>query len=85
MILLVDFHVYLWLLLSKKPRLKGSSAKKGTLTENFLGADAPFAPPAPEDLHIIDVSCSEKTLFKKTQIDKRHIDKEKIQGSDERS
>ena len=49
MILFVDFHVYFWLLLSKRPHLKGSSAKKGTSIENFggRGADAPFAAPPP--------------------------------------
>ena len=37
MILLVDFHVHFWLLLSKRAHLKGSSAKKGTSTDNFGG------------------------------------------------
>ena len=50
MILLVDFHVYFWLLLSKRAHLKGSSEKKGTSTENLGGAVAPFAIPAPEGL-----------------------------------
>ena len=53
-ILLVDFHVHFWLLLSKRAHLKGSSAKKGTSAEKFEGADAPSAPPptspAPEGL-----------------------------------
>ena len=46
MIVLVDFHVHFWLFLSKKGHLKGSSAKKGTSTEKFGGADAP-SPPLP--------------------------------------
>ena len=34
-----------------------------------------------QDWHIIDLSCSEKTFFKKTQIDKKHIDiKRKYKG-----
>ena len=34
MILLVDFDVHFWLLLSKGAHLKGSSGKKGTSSEN---------------------------------------------------
>ena len=49
MILLVDFHVHFWLLLSKRAHLKGSSAKKGTSTENFGRDDAPSAPTAPAE------------------------------------
>ena len=52
MTLLVDFHVHFWLLLSKRAHLKGSSAKKGTSTEIFGRANAPFAPCAPEALEI---------------------------------
>ena len=51
MILLVDFHVHLWLLFSKKAHLKGSSTKKDTSAENFRGDEAPSASsPAPEGL-----------------------------------
>ena len=54
MILLVDFQVHCWLLLSKRAHLKESSAKKGTSTENFffggMGVDAPSALPTPEGL-----------------------------------
>ena len=53
-ILLVDFHVYCWLLLFKKSTFKGLISKKGTSTENFGGADAPSAPPAPEGLYTSD-------------------------------
>ena len=63
MILLVDFHVHFWLLLSKRAHLKGSSAKKSTSSENFGGADAPsthqtplppppLIPLAPEGLYL---------------------------------
>ena len=37
MILLVDFDVHFWLLLSKGAHLKGSSGKKGTSSENVWG------------------------------------------------
>ena len=52
-ILLVDFHVHCWLLLSKRAHLKESPAKKATSTENFGGADPPSVPPppAPEGLN----------------------------------
>ena len=50
-ILLVNFHVYFGLLLSKRAHLEESWGKKGTLTKKFgVGADAPSAPPAPEGL-----------------------------------
>ena len=48
MILLVDFHAYFGLLLSKRTHLKGSSEKKGTFKENFGEADDPSVPLAPE-------------------------------------
>ena len=60
MILFVDFHVHFWLLLSKRVHLKGSSAKKGTLTENFWVADAPSAPPAPEGLILYELDKIDK-------------------------
>ena len=51
MILLVDFHVHFWLLLSKRAYLKGSSAKKAHQQKTLGGANAPSAsPPAPEGL-----------------------------------
>ena len=41
----IDFHVHFLLLLSERAHLKGSSKKKGALTENFEGTDAPLPPP----------------------------------------
>ena len=43
-ILLADFHVHCWLLLSKRANLKDSTAKKGTSTGNFGGL-TPSLPP----------------------------------------
>ena len=36
MIVLVDFHIHCWLLLSKRAHLKESPAKKATSTDNFF-------------------------------------------------
>ena len=39
LVLSIDFHFWFWLLLSKRTHLKGSSKKKGILTENLRGRD----------------------------------------------
>ena len=50
----IDFHVHFWFLLSKKGTFKGLFEKKGTLAENFGGADNTPAPsPAPEGLFFL--------------------------------
>ena len=57
MILIVDFHVHFWLLLSKRTHLKGSSAKREHRQRTFGGgggADAPSGPPVPEGLKFHD-------------------------------
>ena len=46
-ILLVDFHVYFGLLLSKRAHFKGSSEKKGASTESFQGGQTPPLQPPP--------------------------------------
>ena len=46
MILLVDFHVHFWLLLSKRAHLKGSSAKRAD-QQRTLGGGGGLKPPLP--------------------------------------
>ena len=68
MILLVDFHVYFRLLLSKRTHLKGSSARKGHINRELWGGLTPPLPlPVPEGLRLCDSPLRRRCTHQKTK------------------
>ena len=74
-ILLVDFHVYFGLLLSKRAHLKGSSENKATSPENFgRGHTPPLPPPHPPP------SLHSSSLLRRTCVKRCFLNFAKIKG-----